>query len=79
MWKKAALAFYLASAQAEDDDESEDEPEITTVDVLSSSGYSMTLDWWVALNPDEEFSPLYLYFETTLSGFTVFTEDLLIG
>ena len=82
MWKKTALAFYLAtyldSARAEDD-ESEDEPEKTSVDVVNSGGYTMTLDWWVAKVPEIEFSPLFLYFETTLSGFTVFTEDILVG
>ena len=39
----------------------------------------MTLDYWVAKIPDDEFSPDYLWFETNLSTFTPYTEDLLIS
>ena len=40
----------------------------------------MTLEYWVAKLPDDEFSPLYLYFSTSLSTLTmVYAEGLLIG
>ena len=72
-----ALALIVAAVRADDDDEV---IEPTSVDVESSSGYTMTLEYWVAKLPDDEFSPLYLYFSTTLSTFTmVFSEGLLIG
>ena len=47
--------------------------------IASEGGYSMTLDYWVAKIPDDEFSPDYLWFETNLSTFTPYTEDLLIS
>ena len=65
-------ALLFAAALADSDEK-------TSIDVVSAEGFSMTLEYYVGKIPDDEFSPLYLYFETTLSGLTPLTEDLLIG
>ena len=53
--------------------------EKTSVSIASEGGYSMDLVYWVDKLPEDEFSPLYLFFETKLSSFTPFTEDLLVS
>ena len=50
-----------------------------SVEVVNQDGYTMTLEYYLAILPDDEFSPTYLFFETTLSTFSPFKEGLLIS
>ena len=81
-----ALALLFAVVLANDKDEEEEEEEtydtekseVTSLEIVSSDGYTMTLEYYTALLPEDEFSPLYLYFETTLDG-NDFKEGMLIS
>ena len=66
-----SVILLFATALADD--------EKTSVDVVSADGISMTLTYYVAKAPDIDFSPLFLYFETELSGTTAFTEGMLLS
>ena len=62
-----ALALIFSGVTIEtttaDDHYSDDE---TSVGVVTTDMYDMTLKYWLGINSYEEFSPLYLYFETSL-------------